>query len=53
MKTYSEADYPVGEHLADQLLLPLLFLMAEPSVRGHYRFITTNIDTIHQFLVMM
>jgi RNA 3'-terminal phosphate cyclase (ATP) len=44
-------DVPVGEHLADQLLLPM-------AVAGGGRFrtgplslhATTNIDTIHQFL---
>ncbi len=51
MKRYLEADVPVGEHLADQLLLPL-------ALAGGGRFkcgplslhATTNIETIGRFI---
>jgi RNA 3'-terminal phosphate cyclase (ATP) len=49
------ANVPVGEHLADQLLLPLA-LAARGGGGGRFRcaplsrHATTNIDTIHQFL---
>ncbi|HEU0033477.1 MAG TPA: RNA 3'-terminal phosphate cyclase [Kofleriaceae bacterium] len=51
MQRYLDADVPVGDHLADQLLLPM-------AVAGGGRFrcaplslhATTNIDTIQQFL---
>ena len=48
---YLAADVPVGEHLADQLLIPLAltgrgsFLTTQPSSHT-----TTNIAVIHQFL---
>lgn len=48
-----DADVPVGEHLADQLLLPMAlagggkFRCATPSLHA-----TTNIDTIGQFLAV-
>jgi len=52
MQRYLAADVPVGEHLADQLLLPLAvagggrFRAAEPlSLHA-----TTNIDTIQRFI---
>jgi RNA 3'-terminal phosphate cyclase (ATP) len=51
VRRYLEADVPVGEHLADQLLLPLAlagggrFRTLEPT--GHT---TTNIATIGRFL---
>ena len=52
MQRYLAADAPVGEHLADQLLLPLAvagggrFRAAEPlSLHA-----TTNIDTIRRFI---
>ncbi|MCB9895935.1 MAG: RNA 3'-terminal phosphate cyclase [Planctomycetes bacterium] len=51
MLEYLEAGAPVGQHLADQLLLPMAlgaggrFRTLEPS--GHTR---TNIDTIRRFL---
>ncbi len=50
-RRYLEAGVPVGEHLADQLLLPLAlvrsgsFITTEPS--GHT---TTNLDVIRRFL---
>lgn len=50
-ESWLEAGVPVGEHLADQLLLPMAlgaggrFRTLEPS--GHTR---TNIETIRQFL---
>jgi RNA 3'-terminal phosphate cyclase (ATP) len=52
IKRYLDADVPVGEHLADQLLLPFAvagggrFRAAEPlSLHA-----TTNIDTIRRFI---
>ncbi len=51
LAAYLAADVPVGEHLADQLLLPMAvagggrFRCAAPSLHA-----TTNIDTIHRFL---
>ena len=50
-RRYLEAGVPVGEHLADQLLLPLAlaeggeFITVEPSLHA-----TTNIEVIQQFL---
>jgi RNA 3'-terminal phosphate cyclase (ATP) len=52
MRSYLDAEVPVGVHLADQLLLPM-------AVAGGGRFrtlaplslhVTTNIETIRQFL---
>ena len=51
LAAYLAADVPVGEHLADQLLLPMAvagggrFRCATPSLHA-----TTNIDTIAKFL---
>ena len=51
MKAYLDADVPVGEHLADQLLLPLAlarggrFRSATLSLHS-----TTNIETIQHFI---
>lgn len=51
VETYLAADYPVGEHLADQLLLPLAltqggsYRTAAPSLHT-----TTNIETLQTFL---
>lgn len=51
LEAYLEADVPVGEHLADQLLLPMAiagggkFRCATPSLHA-----TTNIDTIAKFI---
>jgi RNA 3'-terminal phosphate cyclase (ATP) len=51
LAAYLAADVPVGEHLADQLLLPMAlagggrFRCATPSLHA-----TTNIDTIGRFL---
>jgi RNA 3'-terminal phosphate cyclase (ATP) len=51
MRDYLDADVPVGEHLADQLLLPLAlagggrFRSATLSLHS-----TTNIETIQHFL---
>jgi RNA 3'-terminal phosphate cyclase (ATP) len=51
LQAYLDADVPVGEHLADQLLLPMAiagggrFRCATPSLHA-----TTNIDTIGRFL---
>jgi RNA 3'-terminal phosphate cyclase (ATP) len=48
---YLKADAPVGEHLADQLLLPMAlgaggrFVMGKPSTHT-----LTNIDVIQHFL---
>ncbi len=53
--SYLESDYPVGEHLADQLLLPLA-LAAQQGISSCYRtgplssHTTTNIQTIQKFL---
>ena len=50
-RRYLDSDVPVGEHLADQLLLPLAlarggsFVTSQPS--GHT---TTNLDVIRRFL---
>jgi RNA 3'-terminal phosphate cyclase (ATP) len=50
-KRYLESGVPVGEHLADQLLLPLAlagggeYVTLPPSLH-----VTTNIDVIHRFL---
>jgi RNA 3'-terminal phosphate cyclase (ATP) len=50
-KRYMAQDVPVGEHLADQLLIPMAlagggsFLTLEPSLHT-----TTNIDVIRKFL---
>lgn len=52
-KRYIEADVPIGEHLADQLLLPLALAGA-----GHYvtlppsSHLTTNIYMINKFLTV-
>jgi RNA 3'-terminal phosphate cyclase (ATP) len=51
MLSYLKRDWPVGEYLADQLLLPMVL-----SAGGHFRtgplssHTTTNIDTIRAFL---
>jgi RNA 3'-terminal phosphate cyclase (ATP) len=51
VKAYLKVGAPVGEHLADQLLLPMVlgaggvFLTSEPTEHTH-----TNISVIHQFL---
>lgn len=51
MQAFLDADVPVGEHLADQLLLPMAvagggtYRCATPSLHA-----TTNIDTIGEFL---
>ncbi len=53
LSAFLDADVPVGEHLADQLLLPMAlagggrFRCATPSLHA-----TTNIDTIGQFLTV-
>jgi RNA 3'-terminal phosphate cyclase (ATP) len=51
LQAYLDAEVPIGEHLADQLLLPLAlagggrFRAATLSLHS-----TTNIETIHHFL---
>ena len=51
MQHYLDADVPVGEHLADQLLLPLALAgggkFRTPSLSLHS---TTNIETIQHFI---
>lgn len=53
LSAFLDAEVPVGEHLADQLLLPMAlagggrFRCATPSLHA-----TTNIDTIGQFLAV-
>lgn len=50
LNQYLAADVPVGEHLADQLVLPMVL-----GKGGHFRtqqpsqHLLTNIDVIHQF----
>ena len=48
---YLSADVPVGEHLADQLLLPMALAGGGAYVTGPLSLhATTNIETIRRFL---
>jgi len=50
VRHYLTSGAPVGEYLADQLLLPLSFAGGRIRTVGLSRHAQTNIDVIHQFL---
>lgn len=51
LQAYLAHEAPVGEHLADQLLLPMAVARAGRFRAGHLsQHSTTNIDTIRQFV---
>jgi len=51
LRAYLAHGHPVGEHLADQLLLPMALAKGASKFRSGALSLhaTTNIDTIHQF----
>ena len=49
-RAYLRVGAPVGEHLADQLLVPLLLCGGRFRTLGPTRHTRTNIEVIRQFL---